>query len=223
MKKSIAIAAAAVILFGCIFAAGCTTTSDQITGTWYSSGYFDDKYTMTIDTINADGTGTEVTADISEKKYESTFTWKNTGNGTYILTYDDQSTDTLTFNAEYDTFISENFANAITWRLTSTQESVDKAVAYFTEATWSAEGLFYGYEATALVSPKADGTGLAVFSYEDGEVEECPFTWTYAGTTSNQNACFILTFEGGDFCIYSLDMDLGFGTASTDVVYFKND
>jgi|LSQX01.1.fsa_nt_gb hypothetical protein len=96
MKKMILAAMACMALLLVVCTAGCINMgSDSIVGTWYSENsyydsgvYYDVKYTF-----DSDGTGTEYWYISDSGKLDDAydFTWKNEGNGEYLVSYDEYS------------------------------------------------------------------------------------------------------------------------------------
>ena len=87
---------ACTVLLLVVCTAGCINMgSDSIVGSWYSENsyydsgvYYDLKYVF-----NADGTGTEYWYISYSGKLDDTydFTWKNKGNGEYLVSFDGYS------------------------------------------------------------------------------------------------------------------------------------
>jgi len=197
-KKLAIIGVIALVVFGCVLAAGCTSSTTQQTqtsdntsnnqwiGMWGSQyKYGDGTSGYATILIKEDGTaiwtGYEVdTNDRTIKVYEET--WKKTGENKISLT--NLSTG-KSYNYEYD---------AAKGTLTETTEGIVNVYNRIEPilGTWGTlcKDFYIGNEITTFLE---DGTGKDLMLYITKETDERTFTWTKIGLNT-----YKLTYNNGD-------------------------
>jgi len=89
VKKIAIIGLIAAVVFGCVLAAGCTSTTNPIVGTWGKINY-DDQVALEATTFFDNGTGKEDVVFINGDTETYTFTWKQASDkNAYLLNYSD--------------------------------------------------------------------------------------------------------------------------------------
>ena len=197
MKKLLLVGAIALVVIGCVIAAGCTTTSssdsdDKFVGVWT----FTDDLGVNIVVMKSDGTG--FTTTIAKEngtrlvKY-SKFTWTKNADGTITHNLEMQTSPiTLTYDAEKETMV-DNLQNTLT-------------KADLITGVWFSEG-------TDLITNKAakftdifkiDGTGVMAEELDDGTIQVVESAWK-----KNDDGSYSVTYADGFSDTFVLNQDDG--------------
>ncbi|HJJ38639.1 MAG TPA: hypothetical protein O0X42_00745 [Methanocorpusculum sp.] len=204
--------AIALVVFGCVLAAGCTSSEtgsdDKIIGTWtfpYNDG--NGIAGIGIDVINKDGTGFYViTTDDGTRllKYDE-FTWKKNSDGTYAFTF---ARENLLLTAAYDSAAdtyTDNIYNTIHTRLDP-----------ITGIWFNEKKDDNGKTVKSATSLYTDGTGWMSFWNEDGTTEVIRVAWK-----KNDDGTYTLVKANKEVRVWTLDSAQQKVTSSTGRVLTK--
>jgi len=186
MKKIIVIGVLILLLFGCIFSAGCTYTSTElqqknypIIGGWEAQLTDNGNPLTLILTVNKDGSCYYM---VLGEKPNSAFTkavelnWVKKDDATYEFTSDDGQVYSVKYNAETDTLLGKYSFTRL-----------DPLVG-----VWVSVGTQPGnrYKSTSIIKP--NGTGVETTASENGPIEEISFTWQ-----KSDNDTYTINYSNG--------------------------
>lgn len=190
MNKIVIFGVIALVVFGCVVAAGCTTTTtpqdtanEKIVGMWSFIYDKEGEPHYSIDIINKDGTGINIDAPYDGSFQTDSvhpFSWKKNEDGTYDIKFTSQ-TIKLSYDSVHDTATDSKY-NAVHNRLDSVC------------GTWFGEGVDKdgkNVKITHIIYP--EGTGSTVLSYDDGTALNAQTTWF-----KNSDGTYTLKFSNGD-------------------------
>jgi len=217
VKKLAIIGAIALVVIGCVLAAGCTSNTttqqtssdDKIVGNWTFP--YDDGNGVTgtaIDVIKKDGTGFHVIITEDGKRLQGyyPFTWKNNNDGTFSLTFKDSNSVTkMTYDASTDTYVDKEGFNVIHKRLDPIT------------GIWFVDGKDTNgkpEKVTHLLKP--DGTGFMIILHEDGSTNVKETTWT-----KNADGTYAIVISDGGKLVWTLDSAKEKITSSTGNILTK--
>jgi len=176
VKKIAIFGLIAAVVLGCVLAAGCTSTTNPIVGTWGKINY-DDQVSLEATTFFADGTGKEDVVFINGDTETYTFTWKQASDkNAYLLNYSDGEIWAASIADDEE---------PLKWKQLNSAGSnilVDHGTT-----TLDVNGKKVTYDFTL----KSDYTGTLKITTEDNKVTTQSFTW-------NQNTSDVFTITTED-------------------------
>jgi len=184
MKKIMLISAVALVVLGCVIAAGCTSTqsTEKIVGAWIAP--YDNGNGMVgkdVEVFNADGTGYYIIyedAGFTHLLKNGQLTWKKNDNGTYERT-SNESVQTVIHNAETDTYTDFKYPSAVKTRM-------DPVTGIWAGAGTAPSGK-PSINTHVLLN---DGTGYHFHTLGDGTITAGKNTWT-----RNSDGTYVLKFS----------------------------
>jgi len=224
-KKIAIIGVIALIVIGCVVAAGCTsstststtttTVNDKIIGVWTGVDNYNGSNTVTI--INNDGTGL-YTASFHDGTIECyTLKWTANKDGTYSAEYinGDKRTYTIDSSGNVLTSNSGNVKykksdNTVQKGFWLKRETQDKIIGL-----WSGVDNFDKSITSTLI--REDGTGHFMAVPPEGDTVIESLTWT-----PNNDGTYALKFSSGDDRTYSLDSTGSILTSSSGNIKYRN-
>ncbi|HJJ47156.1 MAG TPA: hypothetical protein O0X32_02760 [Methanocorpusculum sp.] len=204
MKKIVIAILACAVLFGYIFAAGCTATNTSSqqdnaastqTDTVWTFSENDDGTLKTFTMIfHPDGSGMKKTDKGKGKNSVRTFTWTQPDTCHFLCTFDDGDIDTftltvdgrLTHDGKYYQCTQQGSLPAVTTPVANPQDHPEII------GTWETYELKKKGLDTKRLEFKTDGTGVKTKIKANETITESPFTWVPVGS------CYLLTYNDGD-------------------------
>jgi len=186
VKKIAIFALIAAVVFGCVLAAGCTSTTNPIVGTWGKINY-DDQVSLEATTFFDDGTGKEDVVFINGDTETYTFTWKQASDkNAYLLNYSDGEIWAASIADDEEPLKWKQMNSA------GTNILVD-----YGKTTVDVNGKKVTYEFTL----KSDYTGTVKITTDDNKVTTQSFTWNQNTSdvftiTTEDNSRWRVIFEG---------------------------
>jgi len=178
VKKLAIIGVIALVVVGCVLAAGCTsntttqqtTSDDKIVGNWtfpYDNG--EGVTGIGIEVIKKDGTGFNIVTTEDGKRIQryTPCTWKKNADSTYTFTFTNvNNVVKMTYDVATDTYVDKEYHNVIHKRLDPIT------------GIWFVDGSDEIGKSKLTVVTKNDGTGYQVATYSDGTTRLSDLTWT---------------------------------------------
>lgn len=178
-KKLVLFGAIALVVFGCVIAAGCTSQetgadapTEPIVGQWTTDYLQDGTAVDAVLTLRADGEGywmllgEELGIRIT---YLTEETWKKTGENTYLISSGNGNSYETVYDPVKDTITTSGSRNGPT-----TYTRLDPIVGIWSGVSSAATG---NGDATTII--RKDGTGvLAIADADTGAVEISSLSWT---------------------------------------------
>jgi len=182
MKKMV-IGIIIMIVIGCVFAAGCTSSTsstynsdNKIIGTWTDNKTEYDSDIQQTFLFRPGGLGVEYQQSNGEYILTKIFSWKkfeNSDGVRYDVSYNNgEGTNSFTYNSRHDTLTSS---------LGGTFSRIQDAVLDSIVGTWVLSSIYMGEPLTLYMVFKWDNTGLDVERLMGGDTLTYPFTWKKEG------------------------------------------
>ncbi|HJJ31446.1 MAG TPA: hypothetical protein O0X97_04280 [Methanocorpusculum sp.] len=204
--------AIALVVFGCVLVAGCTSSEtgsdDKIVGAW-TFPYDDGKGIagIGIDVINKDGTGFYVitTDDGTRLLKHDEFTWNKNDDGTYAFAF---ARENLLLTASYDS-ASDTYTDKIHNKIHTRLDPVT--------GIWFAESKDdNGKPIKSTISLYPDGTGYLCVVHDDGTAEVIQAAWK-----KNDDGTYTFVKANKDVRVWTLDSAQQKITSNTGRVFTK--
>jgi len=211
MNKIETIGIVALVIFGCILTAGCTSSTssfsvseDKIIGTWTDTNSEYGNNIQHTYVFRPGGMGVDYQISNNEYMLTKLFTWQRfvSDEGVnFDISYIDGDTCSFTYNSRNDTLTSSHGGNLY---------RIEDAILDPIVGTWVSSDKYLGETTTMYMIFKWDNTGLDVERLINGNTQTFPFIW------KNEGDVYKIEYKDGDMGTIVLDVENDIITYSLD-------